>query len=252
MMNDDDNYYPEGIDKAEFDAMVAEEMARLEFETRLSMKKQNHSYSDDGDMLHRNDLYHEPVVAPIRKTPESCTVRPQQTQREVKRAQQQEYARQLQIDSTRNSAISSNRDTNGVLRSGRPSSDTSRRPIVEEERRRKDTLNMPIVNDYAAGSKIAEKTGLDIFGNASILSHRSPSKIAITDDQKAKIDRQREYARALDEDKYNKEFQQRNNISMNVNQTKVNVGRNRQATPEASNAARNPNQSTNMTKAEKH
>lgn len=178
----DDDYYPEGIDKAEFDAMVAEEMARLEREARMAA--QQPMYDDTADLepysYGQKQSY---APQPVARAPVNNPPRPpiQQSPRDAKRAQQAEYARLLQQDQD--------------IKSRGPSRENSaaRRPaVIEEERRRKEAMNLQLN---------VPKPVLDIFGNAAKLSGRSPSKNVISDEHKEKIDRQREYARQLESDR---------------------------------------------------
>ena len=181
MNDDDDRYYPEGFDKAEFDALVAQEMAKLEEEARQLAFQSNGGYDDPQPsysspprqkMTTDRDWrsYEDPPQPPL-------------SARDQKRAQQQEYARLLQQDQERRS--------NGPSRE-RSRGGSSRRPAVEEERKRRAAHG----SDAGAGTP-----NLDIFGNAATLASRPNSKNLISDSEKEKFDRQREYAQQLEADK---------------------------------------------------
>jgi hypothetical protein len=178
-----DDYYPEGIDPEEFDAMVQAEMERLELEARSRLSG---AAPDD-------DYYEEPAprysAAPVdRGLPNPPAVRGSDP-RADKRSQQQEYARQLQADADLRSRAPADRSDS---RGGNQSAGSAKRPIVQEERRRKEALNAA---DY------------DVFGNSSSAQLKpSGSSRQPTDDQLAKLEKQKEYARLLEADRRNKEM----------------------------------------------
>lgn len=194
-----DDYYPEGIDKAEFDAMVAEEMARLEREARMVAKHSSYgaddyggSYGADPEPPRFKQAYAPEPSGRVteRYVPASNLPRPpaEMSPRDLKREKQAEYARMLQQDQDRSSRGASRENSRGA-----------RRPIViEEDRRRKEALSLQLG---------VPKPVLDIFGNAAVLSGRSPSKMVISDEQKVKLDKQKEYARQLQSDRSYREQQ---------------------------------------------
>ena len=187
-MSEDDGYYPEGIDKAEFDAMVAEEMARLEREAREAAQDASYGGSYEApDSYARQPYSPEPVqrVPELYGAPSNLPRPPvEKSPRDVKRERQAEYARQLRHDEEVRSR--------GPSREGSRGNSGARRPMAgEDDRRKNNVMNLQLG---------VPKPVLDIFGNAAKISARSPSKNVISDEQKERIDRQREYARQLESD----------------------------------------------------
>lgn len=181
-----DDYYPEGIDPEEFDAMVQAEMERLELEARSRLS----------DATEEDDYYEKPTPAPRysaapsdRGLPNPPAVRGNDP-RADKRSQQQEYARQLQADADLRSRAPEDRSDS---RGGNQSAGSVKRPIVQEERRRKEALNA---------------ADFDVFGNSSgaQLKASNSSRLQPSGDQIAKLEKQKEYARLLEADRRNKEI----------------------------------------------
>jgi hypothetical protein len=200
-MSDDDEYYPEGIDRAEFDAMVAGEMARMEREARDDMQEERDVPAVDtgygaetgagrGYPLGRGQGRGQPAASPepARLVPPArgSSNLPQppvaQSPRDLKRAKQEEYAQQLRQDQA------SREGSRGAA-----PAPPRRAAAAEEDGRRQASRG-------AGGAQ--GKPTLDVFGNASKLPSRPVSQAGLSagQGQRDKADRQREYAAQLGAD----------------------------------------------------